>query len=206
MFDLNEYLQKLIFACKTAFGNRLLYLGLQGSYMRGEAAGSSDIDVMVILDHMSVDDMDVFICGRNEMVRWNPLEVCQLLHTTRDMVGTLAEWLPEASKEDEINYVKFSLGNLYHELCHRYIHADAGENRKCFRNTCKGLFFLIQNLHYLESGNFAVTKKVLSEQVSDEDRAVLRMADLPDDFNFDQAFACVFCWLQHAFERVDTIQ
>ena len=222
MFDLNEYLQKLIFACQTAFGSRLLYLGLQGSYMRGEAAGSSDIDVMVILDHMSVDDMDVyrrilkeigsyekscgFICGRNEMVRWNPLEVCQLLHTTRDLVGTLAEWLPEASKEDEINYVKFSLGNLYHELCHRYIHADAGENRKCFRGTCKGLFFLIQNLHYLESGYFAVTKKELSERVSDEDRAVLRMADLPDDFNFDQAFACVFCWLQHAFERVDTIQ
>lgn len=222
MFDLNEYLRKLIFACKSAFGSRLLYLGLQGSYMRGESTGSSDIDIMVILERLSVDDMDVyrgilkeigyfekscgFICGRDEMVRWNPLEVCQLQHTTKDLVGVLADWLPEASKADEINYVKFSLGNLYHELCHRYIHADPETNRRKFRGTCKGLFFLIQNLHYLESGIFAVTKKELSEQVSDEDRAVLRMADLPDDFDFDQAFACVFRWFRRAFERADSIQ
>ena len=123
----------------------------------------------------------------------------------KDLVGALADWLPEAARTDEINYVKFNLGNLYHELCHRYIHADAGENRRNLRGTCKGLFFLIQNLHYLESGIFAVTKKELSEQVSEEDRAVLGMADMPDDFNFDQAFASVFNWLQHVFERVDKL-
>ncbi len=222
MFDLNEYLRKLTAACGTAFGSRLLYLGLQGSHMRGEASDSSDIDIMVILEGLSVDDMDVyrrileeigcfekscgFICGRDEMARWNPLEVCQLLHTTKDLVGTLADWLPEASRADEINYVRYSLGELYHELCHRYIHADAEKNRRAFRGTCKRLFFLIQNLHYLESGTFAVTKRELAEQVSDGDRAVLGMAELPDDFDFDRAFACVFRWCQHAFERVDAVR
>ena len=103
----------------------MLYMGLQGSYLRGEARENSDIDIMVILDRFSVRDMDTyrgilkeigfyerscgFICGKDEMKRWNPLEVCQLRHTTKDLVGDLADYLPTAAREDEINYVKLSL-------------------------------------------------------------------------------------------------
>ena len=221
MFDLNDYLQKLIVNCKDAFGKRLLYIGLQGSYLRGEATENSDIDIMMILDQFSVQDMDQyreilkkignydkscgFICGKDEMLRWNPLEVCQLKHTTKDLVGSLEDYLPAAMREDEINYVKISLNNLYHELCHRYIHADRDKNVRKLRGTCKGMFFLIQNLHYLESGAFVTTKKELKEQVSDEDREVLMIAELPDDYDFDRAFAVVFQWCQHAFLRADRL-
>ncbi|MBO4914945.1 MAG: nucleotidyltransferase domain-containing protein, partial [Oscillospiraceae bacterium] len=58
MFDLDSYLNDLISSCQAAFGDRLLYVGLQGSYLRGEAHENSDIDVMVILDQFSVQDMD----------------------------------------------------------------------------------------------------------------------------------------------------
>ena len=54
MFDLDGYLDHLISSCRAAFGKRLLYVGLQGSYLRGEAHEGSDIDVMVILDRFSV--------------------------------------------------------------------------------------------------------------------------------------------------------
>ena len=217
MFDVGEYLQKLIGECKNAFRERLLYVGLQGSYMRHEATEKSDIDVMIVLDGFSAADMDVyreilknsgayerscgFICGREEMRRWNPLEVCQLRRTTKDLFGELKDLLPPATREDEINYVKLSLGNLYHELCHRYIHADREKNIAKFRGTCKSAFFLIQNLHYLESGSFAVTKRELKEQVSDEDRAILEMTELPDDYDFDTAFDRLFRWCQSAFIR-----
>ena len=222
MFDLNEYLRDLTEECRAVFGERLLYLGLQGSYMRGEATEKSDIDVMLILDRLLLSDMDAyrqilgkigyaekscgFICGRDEMLRWNPLEVCQLRHTTKDLYGKLTDHLPEAGREDEINYVCLSLGNLYHELCHRYIHADRGTNEALFRGTCKGLFFLIQNLHYLESGTFAVTKSGLKERVPEQDRAVLDMAELPDGYDFDPAFARVFAWCQNAFDRVEKLR
>ena len=221
MFELNEYLQELISECKSAFGGRLLYVGLQGSYMRGEAKENSDIDVMVILDDFSVKDMDVyrgilqkigyfekscgFICGRDEMARWNPLEVCQLKNTTKDLHGTLSQYLPDARAEDEINYVKFSLGNLYHELCHRYIHADRERNAMKLRFTCKGLFFLIQNLYYLESGEFVTTKSNLLGKVSEEDRRALALTELPDDYDFDKAFSFLFEWCQDAFCRIDRI-
>ena len=58
--DLNEYLGTLITECKAAFRKRLLYLGLQGSYLRGEANENSDIDIMVILECFSVRDMDTY--------------------------------------------------------------------------------------------------------------------------------------------------
>ena len=221
MFELNEYLLELISECQSAFGGRLLYVGLQGSYMRGEAKENSDIDVMVILDDFSIKDMDEyrgilqkigyfekscgFICGRDELSRWNPLEVCQLKNTTKDLYGTLSDYLPDASTEDEINYVKFSLGNLYHELCHRYIHADRKKNIAKFRISCKGLFFLIQNLHYLESGEFIKAKGNLKETVSEEDRMALALSELPDDYDFDKAFSFLFAWCQAAFRRINSL-
>ena len=69
MFELNGYLHDLISCCRASFGDRLLYVGLQGSYLRGEAHEGSDIDVMVILDRFSVGDMVHFavfdkICSR----------------------------------------------------------------------------------------------------------------------------------------------
>ena len=60
MFDLDKYLADLILNCRMAFGERLLYMGLQGSWLRGEAHENSDIDVMVILDRFSVRDMDTY--------------------------------------------------------------------------------------------------------------------------------------------------
>ena len=221
MFDLNQYLADLILNCRSAFGERLLYMGLQGSHLRGEAREDSDIDVMVILDRFSVQDMDTyrgilkeigfyekscgFICGKDEMKRWNPLEVCQLRHTTKDLLGVLTDYLPPATREDEINYVKLSLGNLYHELCHRYIHADRERNVAAFRSTCKGVFFLIQNLHYLETGRFILRKRELTEAAEEEDRTILELADLPNGYDFDQAFSSLFAWCQRAFARIERL-
>ena len=221
MFDLDKYLADMIMNCRSAFGERLLYVGLQGSWLRGEAHENSDIDVMVILDRFSVRDMDTyrgilkeigsyekscgFICGKDEMKRWNPLEVCQLRHTTKDPVGVLSDYLPPATREDEINYVNLSLGNLYHELCHRYIHEDREKNAAKLRSTCKGVFFLIQNMHCLESSHFILTKTGLKEAVSSEDRRVLELEELPDVYDFDQAFSSLFAWCQSAFARIERL-
>ncbi len=221
MFALSEYLDGLIAGCRAAFGGRLLYVGLQGSYLRGEAGENSDIDVMVLIDRFCVADMDAyrsvlekigsyekscgFICGREEMARWNPLEIAQLLHTTKDLWGTLAEYVPAFSRADEINFVKLSLGNLYHELCHRYIHADREKNRAKLPRTCKGFFYVIQNLHYLESGRFAPTRKALAEQVPEEDRRILALPGPDGECGFDEAFSLLFAWCQRAFARLERL-
>lgn len=220
-FSIDEYLQKLISGCKSAFGTRLVYVGLQGSYLREEANKDSDIDIMLVIENLSVADMDSyreilkgigdyekscgFIAGKNEMEKWNPLEICQLLHTTKDVYGSLSSLLPPATREDEINYVKISLGNLYHEICHRYIHADREKNVQKFRSSCKSFFFLIQNLHYLESGNFVLKKSDLKKCVSPKDKMILDFADLPDTFDYDESMKNLFAWCQNAFERIEAI-
>ncbi len=221
MVGIDQYIKDLITECRIAFSDRLLYVGLQGSYLRGEANENSDIDIMVILNRFSVEDMDVyrtilkrighyekscgFICGKDDMERWNPLEVCQLQHTTKDLLGRLSDYLPSATRQDEINYVKLGVGNLYHELCHRYTHSDREKNIRKLRDSGKALFFLIQNLVYLETGVFAATKHELKTLVSEEDREMLSLAELPEEYDFDEAFRCVFHWCQNALYRLEQV-
>lgn len=53
---MNEFIQKL----NEVFANRAWFVGLQGSYGRGEATESSDIDVVVILDELSAEDIQTY--------------------------------------------------------------------------------------------------------------------------------------------------
>ena len=170
MINIDNYIECFLKVAKDVYGERLVYVGLQGSYLRGEAHENSDIDIMVLIDGFSVSDMDQyreilnrighvekscgFICGKDDMMNWNPLESIQLQYTTKDLYGILTDFLPAATREDEINYVKLSIGNLFHEICHRYIHGGREKSALKLRGTCKGLFFIIQNLYYLESGDF----------------------------------------------------
>lgn len=222
MFRIETYIESLTTELKSFFGDRLLYLGLQGSYLRGEATENSDIDIMVILEDMTAADLESyreilvkvgdydrscgFICGREEMRHWNPLEICQLLHTTKDYYGKLADYMPPYTAEDERNYVKLSLGNLFHELCHRYIHADRERNISAFPYTCKSAFFILQNMHYLSSGDFLLTKQELLGALTDEeDKKVLALSMTlkgGGDYDFDRAFSTLFEWCQHALLRL----
>jgi hypothetical protein len=217
-FDIDNYLEKLISRCKDSFGERFVYAGLQGSYLRGEATENSDIDVMIVLDGFSVEDMKTyreilkeigwyekscgFICGKEDLANWNPLESLQLKHTTKDLVGNLENLLPPATRQDEINYVQISLGNFYHEICHRFIHSGDEKSRDKLRASCKQLYFIIQNLHYLETGNFILKKGELKAAVSAQDHEMLCIPELPDDYDFEKTYAAVITWCQKALARI----
>lgn len=221
MFNIEKYINNLIAACKSTFGDRLLYVGLQGSYLRGEATEASDIDIMVVIDGLSIADLDSyrnilksigyfdkscgFICGKNDLLNWNPLEICHLLHTTRDLYGKLAKLIPSYTCEDERNYVKLSLNNLYHELCHRYIHSDRETNISMLPMTCKSVFFIMQNVHYLETGDFVLTKNELIKKLHGENKMIFDMAmvlQTSKDYDFDKVFAALFEWCQKTLEAV----
>lgn len=221
MFRIDEYIDELVNALKNAFGERLVYIGLQGSYLRNEETKSSDIDIMAVIDNISVEDLKTyqkvlisvgnfdkscgFICGKTDLKNWNPLEICHLLNTTKDYYGELKSLVPAYSLEDERNYVKLSLNNLFHEICHRYVHADREYNISKLPITCKSVFFIMQHLYYLSSGNFVPTKRQLLECVQDEDKTVLELSiSLQNriDYDFDSAFSALFNWCQNALSRI----
>ncbi len=224
MYNAQTYLSSLTDALKNAFGERLVYVGLQGSYLRGEATETSDIDPMVVIDLLTRDDLDTyhaiiaqlpdpenscgFICGRDELAHWNPLEISHLLHTTRDVYGSLAPLVPAYDERDIRSFIQLSIGNLYHELCHRYVHGSTEKNYRNLPFTCKGVFFILQNLHYLRTGVFCTTKKELSAQLAGADFAVMNLCvTLPqaDSYDFANAFEMLLGWCQetlaglHAF-------
>lgn len=221
MFRIDEYMDALMIQLKDAFSERLMYIGLQGSYLRNEETESSDIDIMAVIDNLSAQDLKTyqralvsvgdfdkscgFICSKADLEHWNPLEICHLLHATKDYYGELKNLVPAYTMDDERNYIKFSLNNLYHEICHRYIHADRKHNMLKLPVTCKAVFYIMQHLHYLSSGDFIPTKRELLGCVQGEDQAVLELSIwLQDhtDYDFDRAFSILFNWCQNALLRI----
>ena len=170
---------------------------------------------MVIINHLSVQDLNSyreiitqmehyekscgFICGMDEFSNWNPLELCHVLYSTKDYYGKLSLLMPEYSEEDIINFIKVSLGNMYHEMCHRYLHADKMKNYQKLPMTYKNVFFILQNIYYLKAGVFCLTKKELLCILDKTDKEVMELSlDISSNavYDFDQAFEKLFLWCQ----------
>lgn len=215
MFDIEKYVSDLIAALIVRFGERLKYVGLQGSYLRDEATDESDIDIMCILDSLSISDMQIyremiksmprsdkscgFICSVDDMKHWNPLEILHLLHSTGDRYGELSCFVPDHSLGDVRNFVKMSINNMYHELCHRYIHGDPQNTATALPSIYKGVFFILQNKHYLSTGDFVGRKTELLHRLEGDDREVMkRYMDMKDGIEFDheESFRLLFSWCQ----------
>ena len=221
MINIAVYISKLMDMLKEKFAERLVYVGLQGSYLREEATENSDIDIMLVLDGLTHEDLSAyrtmiesmgdfdkscgFICSREDLAKWNPLEICHLIHSTKDYFGVLRELVPAYTREDVCNFVKMSINNLYHEICHRYIHGNADANVSCLPFTYKGLFFILQNLHYLRSGEFIGTKRELLTRLEGKDHAVLECAmemSRGIERDFQESFDLLFRWCQETLQTL----
>ncbi len=192
MVEIESYTGRLLEKLKERFGGRLVYLGLQGSYLRGEAGENSDIDIMAVLNELTLEDMDAyravveemeesgracgFICSREDLRCWNRCEIGHLLHTTKDLYGRLAELTPDYSPEDVREYVRILVGNLYHGICHPYIHSADPLSGERLEAAYKQVFFILQNKQYLESGLWGGTKRELLGMLQEEDGALLGTA------------------------------
>ena len=221
MFDIGNYISRLIALLQRQFGARLSYVGLQGSYLRGEATDHSDIDVMVVIDELSVSDMDHyrviiqslehfekscgFICSKADLANWNPLEIWHLLNGTKDYYGVLRELVPAYTEHDIRNFVKLSINNLYHEICHRYIHATPDKSVTKLPVAYKGVFFILQNLYYLKHGEYIATKTELLSLLDGKNHAVLERSiefDHGISHDFSESFELLFGWCQDVLKSL----
>jgi len=211
MLEYVTYVRRLREMLCNAFGNRLDYIGLQGSYLRGEATENSDIDIMVVISDLSADDLDIyrsilmqigdyekscgFICSTSDLAAWNPMEICNLLHSTKDIYGNLSTLVPPYKDMDVRNFARLSLNNLHHEITHRYIHASMEKNVSGLQNSYKQVFFILQTLIYLSTGVFYQTKAQMFTVVTNEDKTVLEIASgIRQDLGFSESFEILFNW------------
>ena len=60
MIEISSWMDKFVKKLEERFGDRVWFVGLQGSYGRGEATETSDIDVVVILDEFTAQDIQAY--------------------------------------------------------------------------------------------------------------------------------------------------
>lgn len=215
--DIRSWISDLTERLKAIFGGRLVYVGLQGSYRRGEADAQSDIDVMTVLDRLEPADLKTyraavgampyadkacgFICGRAELAAWPRHELFLLQRETLDCFGALAPLLPAVQDGDIRTYVQINAANLYHAVCHRALYAAEPANANALNSAYKPVFYILQNLAYLKSGVFASTKNELLPLLTGIDREVLLAAVAlrsgeADDRDSERLFSLLFRWCQ----------
>lgn len=213
MVDINAYMRDLTARLRAEFGGELRYVGLQGSYLRGEATQDSDIDVMTVFEPFTGDTLtryrrviqslphaDIacgFTCGLGDLRGWNRGEIAHLLGSTGDYYGCLRALAPAFSLADTWDYVKLSAGNLLHALCHRRLYRPDKETREALLADARCVFFILQDLHYLRTGDFVRTKAALLDRLSGLDRqalALLLTLSAGEDCDVPEAFDTLFAW------------
>lgn len=188
---------------KTAFADRLLFVGLQGSYSRGEAREDSDIDIMVVLADLGLNELKAyrellatmpdnekacgFIAGKDELLNWPKYEIFQLVQQTKTYHGSLAGLLPEIKRKDIVDSAQIGVANLYHAACHTYLYEKQEERSEALKGIYKGAFFVLQVLHYLRSGLYVHTKKDLLPLLSPVEQEILSPG---------------MCWDEVAYKRI----
>ena len=107
MIDIDAWMKNYLQILNETFGNRVWFVGLQGSYGRGEATETSDIDVVAILDELSAVDIQSyhamldtlphrelicgFLSGKEELMNWEPSDLFQFCYDTTPTKGSLDE-------------------------------------------------------------------------------------------------------------------
>jgi hypothetical protein len=180
------------------FGARLLFVGLQGSYRRGEAREDSDIDIMAILDSLNVADLAAyrailrslpegekasgFTCGREELAAWPPFELFQFAQDTDAWHGDLASLLPPVTRQDTVNGARATVSGLHHYTAYLYLSGDAAARADALQGVYKSFFFAMQLVRYLRTGVYTRTKKELLPMLSGNEAELLRRGMDPDSY------------------------
>ena len=186
MVEIKSWLEGFITALEETFGDRVWFVGLQGSYGRGEASEKSDIDTVVILDALTVEDIKKydemlntlphrelvcgFLSGKDEILAWESSDLFQFYHDTVAIRGSLDGLLPLLDKESVQRAVKIGACNIYHGCVHNMLHEKSGE---ILRGLYKSASFVLQATAYLNTGRYYKNQKALSEAVSAEEREIV---------------------------------
>lgn len=169
------------------FEERLMFVGLQGSRARGEAHEGSDIDLVVLLDHVSADDLARYrtiveslphahlACGfvgsAHVLAAWPRHELFQFYHDTHAVRGTLPEVAP-FTKADALEAARIGASGIYHAACHAYVF-DGEAADDILATLFKGAFFTLQALQFARTGAYPATKAELASQLESDEAHIL---------------------------------
>ena len=188
-FSIESWIPLYLEAVKQQFGSRIWFVGLQGSYARQEATDQSDIDLVLILDKVTADDLITysqlldtlphreklcgFTAGREELTAWEPSDLFQLCQDTIPLVGSLKPILDGISRQDVYRAIHTGVCNIYHICGHNLIHGKKLSTLKgCYKIAC----FNLQAIAYVQTGQYQRQKTTLLPLLQPEDSTILQTA------------------------------
>ena len=186
MIEISSWMDKFIQALEESFGKRVWFVGLQGSYGRGEATETSDIDVVVIFDELTEQDIQSynamldtlpnrelicgFVSGKEEILNWEASDLFQFYHDTTPIKGSLDELLVLIDDAAIDRAIKVGACNIYHGCVHNMLHEKSEE---ILKGLYKSASFVVQAICYQETGCYIKSQKDLLEKVSSGERCIV---------------------------------
>ena len=201
VIDITAWMNNFLQEVSKTFENRVWFVGLQGSYSRGEATNTSDIDVVVILDELSAVDIKTyndmlntlphrdlicgFLSGKGEILNWEPSDLFQFCNDTTPVNGSLDEVLAIVDKSDVDRAIKIGACNIYHGCVHNMLHEKSED---LLRGLYKSASFVVQAIAFKQTGKYVKHQKELLQVVSYDERAIVEIFlslknGAPIDFN-----------------------
>lgn len=212
MININAWMNRFVPALEEEFGDRVWFVGLQGSYARDEATETSDIDAVVILDQLTSADIQAYgamldklehrdlICGffsgKDEIMNWDAADLFQFVHDTKPVKGSLDELLKLIKAEDVDRAIKTGVCGIYHGCVHNMLHEKSGE---ILKGLYKSASFVVQAVCYRETGRYVMHQRDLMESVSPGEVAIIENClriKHNEMIDFDAMSEALFAWCQ----------
>ena len=188
MIDITVWMPNFLQALNNTFANRVWFVGLQGSYGRGEATETSDIDLVVILDTLTAKDIQAyndmldalphrelicgFLSGKEEIVNWEPSDLFQFCHDTTPIQGSLDEVMAVIDDSAVNRAIKIGAGNIFHGCVHNMLHEKSED---ILRGLYKSASFVVQAIAFKQTGNYISHQKELLQVASLDERIIVEI-------------------------------
>ena len=188
MIDITAWMKIFLQTLNETFANRVWFVGLQGSYGRGEATKTSDIDIVVILDELSAMDIQTynamldtlsnrelicgFLSGKNEILNWEPSDLFQFCNDTTPIKGSLDEVLAVVDDSAVNRAIKIGACNIFHGCVHNMLHEKSED---ILRGLYKSASFVVQAIVFKQTGNYISHQKDLLQVVSSDERVIVEI-------------------------------
>ncbi len=186
MIDISVWMESFLATLSATFGERVWFVGLQGSYARGEASETSDIDVVVILDELSAADIRTynamldtfshrericgFLSGKGELLSWEPSDLFQFYHDTTPIKGALDDLRPLLDGDAVDRAIRIGACNIYHGCVHNMLHEKSED---ILKGLYKSASFVAQAIAFKETGRYMRHKQELLSLLSTDDRVII---------------------------------